>query len=144
MSIRITPDPVPAEAVRTASGGHITCPSCHSQTTRDREDIGWVRCPILNRFVCLGCCLDIAVVCASRDFEGHSFIGDVERVARVAGLLVTDARLICLRHQLELLPQQERAGISYAEPFEQIEKHLRLCLREALDHSSQQGDGAIS
>jgi hypothetical protein len=140
MIIRVTPIPLAAQEVRSDRGGDVRCPACHSQTTKDPEDIGWVKCPILGDFICLGCCLDIAGICATAGFESHPFIADVERLAGHAGLSIDAARLVCLSHQLDMIRDQEPAGIKYPLPFDAIKRHLQARQQEATEASLPQPD----
>jgi hypothetical protein len=99
-----------------------------------------VKCPILNKFICLGCCIDLAGICTSAEISEHPFVADLDRAAHAASVSIHGAQITCLRHQLELLPEQSKAGIQYEAPFEYIEQHLKWCLALALERSSHAGD----
>jgi len=132
MTIRITPESIAGPSLANFVGQRYRCPGCNSQTVEDHADIGWVCCPIArDRYICLGCCLDIAGACSSDDFDAHFYKKEVEELASLGDMTTNEARLTCLRHQLEMLPEQERNGVRYAVPSRAIEAWLTKRLREA-------------
>ncbi len=97
----IPPRLMPEEIVQL---GIYDCPLCKAQNTLDEGDIGWVRCPMVdNRAICLGCCLDFQGVARSEVFDEHPYRDLFDDAAQLTDKSVDELRLICLRHQEEIL-----------------------------------------
>lgn len=89
--------------------GSYRCPLCNAQTTGDDVDSGWVRCPLVGeQMVCLGSCLDLQAAARSSEFETHPDRATFRNLARERRKAETDLRLICLRHQADIVENQLR------------------------------------
>lgn len=123
----VLPQRFSAEEVERMLARTWICPFCRAQSTaaRNELDTGWVETPLRQtspKWICLGCCIDIYATCLSRDFNEHPYREIVGQVAAQESLEVTEARRICLDHQLRIL--EERSPSSehgrYTEVYHQI------------------------
>ena len=106
------------------ASGHYVCPFCRTQTTSDREDIGWVRCPMIyNKPIGLACCTDFQGVALSEHFETHSYYALFTEAANITGQEVITLRQICLDHQEEVA-KEKMENLADKSENTQLEQHL--------------------
>jgi hypothetical protein len=137
----IVPESRSGAEVLHEAGRHWSCPFCQVQHVQDQHDTGWVLCPIRShrpRWVCLGCCIDIAATCRAEDFDEHPYRDIVVDAARQEGISLVEAREICLRHQLEVLDSGRRSEPWRAEELEPVSE-LLLSALERLQRGSADG-----
>ena len=94
--------------------GRYTCPLCKVQNAGDASDTGWVACPMIDRMICLGSCLDFQSIARSSEFENHPWRSMFEELAQTTGDKVQRLRWSCLRHQIDVIDDQLRGGTSEA------------------------------
>lgn len=129
MGLYCVPDYIDGKIVGDLLGKDINCPFCDSQQTSDSNDTGWVECPIIkknSKWICYGCCLDIASTCISDDFEGHPYFDIVEEAAEHEDRFINEARRICLIHQLETINETKihEKKIEYSKLKSNIEEQI--------------------
>ena len=88
-----------------------------AQTSADKEDIGWIACPMMDgQIICMGCCFDYEGTARSRDFDDHPAHEDFVKLTGRTGRDIATLRLICLRHQVRLYTGEiERANQAYVK-----------------------------
>lgn len=85
-----------------------TCPNCGAENTAAVDSPGWVSCPILDgKFMCVGCCTDVSYA-AMKDIDDTLRNYALDEIAATSGKNKSDARIVCLRHQIEMLRSRVR------------------------------------
>ena len=80
------------------------------------------------RAICLGCCLDIGGACYSEEFDSHPYADIVMEAANECERTIIEARVICLRHQLEIIKSDIR---EHDKPrYHLARKHIEALLAE--------------
>lgn len=103
----LAPDGIPGHLVASECGATYKCPTCHVQGASDEVDIGWVRCPMLEgQYICVGCCIDFNQATRWEPMHADMNYPDFVTAARRAGRSVTELRIVCLRHQLEMIDSE--------------------------------------
>lgn len=104
------------------------CPMCEAQSSTDPIDTGWVECPMIGRWICLGCCIDHQKPARAPRSAGHPLdylFDELTDLLHVSGLRL---RLACLRHQQALASTDETNLVSA------IERALEEVLALASEH----------
>lgn len=82
-----------------------TCPIDRVTKSSDGK-ARWVRCPLVSeKFISYGSCLDLQGLARSEEFYSDSFVDLFENIAEQRGISMGSARVICLRHQSDLLTE---------------------------------------
>lgn len=93
--------------------GAYKCPLCRvGKGSSPESDSGWVNCPMVDRVICLGCCLDYQYVARSNEFTEHPYYEDFVRFSEMTNKSVTELRSCCLEHQQSVLEGELESGAS--------------------------------
>lgn len=94
------------EEVERSLNGEFVCPYCRLETTRSRNDIGWVESPLRTgavKWICRGCCIEIYNASLAENFPQHLYFDFAKEVARLEGKGVNEIRRLALEHQKSLI-----------------------------------------
>jgi hypothetical protein len=114
--------------VKKISGKDIYCPNC-SESTKNKEDIGWINCPIMVKssgWICRGCCIDICIT-VNKDKPNESPLFDeIEKIALSQDFSKEEVINICLKHQLSILNDEINIDERSLNLKKIIEKKLKI------------------
>ena len=115
-SIRVIPDYFSSDLIVGIVGAAYRCPLCRCQTITSDADIGWVHCPILDGYLCLGCYMDIALICNSEEYLEHPFVDTLREFAVLVARDIGAVRRWFIEFQIaELLKQAGRIRYEYRD-----------------------------
>ncbi len=75
------------------------------EKTSYEVDITWAETPLVKKkpqYICAGCCHEIYITCATKDFVHHPYFDLVSQAAKRERFDLNLFRLICFEHQLKI------------------------------------------
>lgn len=104
------------------------CPISNIKANKNNTSDKWVICPMVNKPILYGACLDMQSIARDSDFNTHPFIEDFYSLSKKFQTDVVNLRKVCLAHQHKIL-LEDISNESYPEDISLFQELLNLVVK---------------
>lgn len=105
------------------------CPECEVESSDAAVKTEWVKCPIINNFICIASCINIAGDARSKQFDDQIYFS-LKDFSKKIKKDVTSVRKLCLEHQLLILSKEltKETGVEKIGKLKQLSENIKSIL----------------